>query len=172
MANVMASLGFLPGVVTLLGDLVKCLLAMTLCCLLFRGTTGWIVTMYAGLGCTVGHDFPFWLRFRGGKGVATSSILFIIFSPLWGILANLGGLAVVLASGYLCLAGPVIPLLFMIFMFCTGGVEAGILSLLFTLLALYCHGYDMIGVVEGKTARTDVLGALRRKLGKQRRRDG
>ena len=93
MANIMINLGFFPGILTLLGDLVKCLIAMTICSLLFR-KTGWIVVLYAGLGCTLGHDFPFWRGFKGGKGVAVSSVTFFIYSPLWGLLANIAGMLV------------------------------------------------------------------------------
>ena len=93
MANIMASLGFWPGIATLLGDMVKCLLAMTVCYLLFH-KDGWIVTLYAGFGCTLGHDFPYWRRFRGGKGVATSSTVIVIYSFLWGVLANIAGMLV------------------------------------------------------------------------------
>ena len=38
--------------------------------------------LYAGFGATIGHDFPFWMKFRGGKGVASSSVAFVIFDPL------------------------------------------------------------------------------------------
>ena len=159
MANIMATLGFLPGIVTLLGDLVKCLVGMTIAYLLFR-KTGWIVVLYAGLGCTLGHDFPFWRRFRGGKGVAASSATFLIYSFLWGLLANLAGLLVVLATGYLCLAGLVVPFFFTLFMFCTGQTEAGMLGVVFTLLAFYCHGFDILSIREGKVPRIDLLGAI------------
>ena len=111
MANIMASLGFKPGILTLLGDLLKCILAMAISYLLFR-ESGWIVTMYAGLGCTLGHDFPFWRRFKGGKGVATSSAVIVVYSFLWGLLANIAGMLVTFATKYLCIAGPVIPLFF------------------------------------------------------------
>ena len=166
MANIMASLGFWPGMITLLGDLVKCLAAMTLSYLLFH-KTGWIIVLYAGLGCTLGHDFPFWRGFRGGKGVATSSTVIVIYSFLWGLLANIAGMLVTFATQYLCIAGPVIPLFFTLFMFIQGDVEAGILSIVFSLLALYCHAPSVLGIFSGKTSKTDVLGALLKK-GKKR----
>ncbi|MBO4419063.1 MAG: glycerol-3-phosphate acyltransferase [Oscillospiraceae bacterium] len=162
MANIMASLGFWPGMITLLGDLVKCLAAMTLSYVLFH-KTGWIITMYAGLGCTLGHDFPFWRGFRGGKGVATSSTVIVIYSFLWGLLANIAGMLVTFATQYLCIAGPVIPLFFTLFMFLKGDAEAGILSIVFSLLALYCHSPSILGILSGKTGKTDVLGALLKK---------
>ena len=162
MANIMASLGFWPGIVTLLGDLVKCLAAMTVSYLLFH-RSGWIITMYAGLGCTLGHDFPFWREFRGGKGVATSSAVILIYSFLWGLLANAAGMVVTFATKYLCIAGPVIPLFFTLFMFIQGDVEAGILSIVFSLLALYCHAPSVLGILSGQTSKTDVLGAIFKK---------
>lgn len=166
MANIMASLGFWPGIITLLGDLVKCLAAMTLSYVLFH-KSGWIITMYAGLGCTLGHDFPFWRGFRGGKGVATSSTVIVIYNFLWGLLANIAGMLVTFATQYLCIAGPVIPLFFTLFMFIQGDVEAGILSIVFSLLALYCHSPSILGIFSGKTSKTDVLGALLKKSKKR-----
>ena len=167
MANIMASLGFKPGILTLLGDILKCLAAMGLSWLLFS-KSGWIVSLYAGLGCTLGHDFPFWRRFRGGKGVATSSAAIIVFSPLWGLLANIAGMLVTFLTQYLCIAGPVIPLFFMGFMFLRGNQEAGILGAVFSLLALLCHGPSVLGILRGTTSRTDVLGAIGRKLKKKK----
>ena len=162
MANIMASLGFRLGLITLLGDLLKSLLAMAICSLLFY-RDGWIVTMYAGLGCTLGHDFPFWRRFRGGKGVATTSAVLVIYSVLWGLLANVAGMLVTFATKYLCIAGPVIPLFFTRFLFLKGDVEAGVLSIVFSLLALYCHAPSILGIKSGRTSQTDVLGALLKK---------
>lgn len=166
MANIMASLGFVPGILTLLGDILKCVLAMVISWLLFR-ETGWIVTLYAGLGCTLGHDFPFWRGFRGGKGVATSSAVIVVYSFLWGLLANIAGMLVTFATKYLCIAGPVIPLFFMGFMFLRGDTEAGILAAVLSALALLCHGPSVIGIFHGKTGRTDVLGAIAKKFKKK-----
>lgn len=167
MANIMINLGFVPGIITLLGDLVKCLIAMTISCLLFREKPGWIVTLYAGFGCTLGHDFPFWRRFRGGKGVAVSSITFFIFSPLWGLLANIAGMLVAFITQHLNIAGPVIPLFFTLFMFLKGEVEAGILGVVFSLLSIFCNLPTIIGIFNGTTSKTDVLGAIKKKFQKK-----
>ena len=166
MANIMASLGFVPGICTLIGDLCKCIFAMTAAWLLFK-QTGWIVTLYAGLGCTLGHDFPFWRRFRGGKGVATTSAVIVVYSFLWGLLANIAGMLVTFATQYLCIAGPVIPLFFTLFMALRGDWEAAALSVVFSGLALYCHSGSILGIRKGSTSKTDVLGAIARKLKKK-----
>ena len=166
MANIMATLGFVPGILVLAGDIVKTALAIVISWLLFRDA-GWIVVLYAGLGATLGHDFPLWRGFRGGKGVVTTNLAITVYSPLWGVIANLLGAAIVAATQYLCLAGPACPAVFAVIMFLRGEGEAGVLSLVLTALALYCHGKSIRGMFDGTTSRTDVLGALKKKLFKK-----
>ena len=164
MANIMASLGFVPGILTLAGDLLKCAAAGLISFALFR-EQGWIVTLYAGLGCTLGHDFPFWRRFKGGKGVATTSMAIVLYSFLPGLAANIAGMLTVFATKYLCIGGPVIPLVFTGIMFYTDDREAGWIGAALTVLSVLAHGGAMLHIRSGKTKKTDVLGKLFRKRG-------
>lgn len=166
MANIMSSLGFVPGIITLLGDLLKCAAAAVISFLIFRDE-GWIVTLYAGTGCTLGHDFPFWRGFKGGKGVATSSAVLVIYDFVWALIAHIAGMLVTFTTKYLCIAGPVIPLFFTVFMFIKGDTEAAILSIVFSALALLCHLPSVFGIFKGTTSQTDVLGALMKKFRKK-----
>lgn len=60
-----------------------------------------LLSPVAGLGAILGHTFTPWLRFRGGKGVATTIGAFAVVSPLAG-LAGLGCYALVLlTTGYI-----------------------------------------------------------------------
>lgn len=96
----------------------KGLAAATLLCDAFKGTVAVLVTAYvagydvalvAGLGAFIGHLFPVWLKFKGGKGVATYIGLLIglawpaalIFIGIWLIVAWLtrySSLAALIAS--------------------------------------------------------------------------
>ena len=166
MANIMASLGFVPGILVLLGDIFKCILAVVVSRLVFKGS-GTIIGLYAGLGCTLGHDFPFWRRFRGGKGVATSSAAITLYTPLWSLIAHLFGILLTFTTKYLCLAGVIIPIVYGICMLFLRNWEAAILAGVFTLLAVFCHGSSILGIRKGTTSKTDVWAALKKKLGKK-----
>ena len=163
MANIMASLGFVPGIITLAGDIGKCIAAALISYACFH-EAGNIVCLYAGLGCTLGHDFPFWRGFRGGKGVATTSIAIALFSFPPGLLANIVGMLAVFATRYLCIGGPLIPLAFAAFMLMGGNKEAALLSFLLTGLSVRAHYSAMQGIRTGSTKKVDVIAAIKKKF--------
>jgi glycerol-3-phosphate acyltransferase PlsY len=68
-ANVTRSAGFVAGLLTLLLDAGKGYAAVWLAGRVAPGHMGW--AMAAAAAAVVGHVFPVWLDFRGGKGVAT-----------------------------------------------------------------------------------------------------
>lgn len=72
--NVLRVMGKKAGAIVFFGDFFKAVFAMAIAQLLFgRGegaANAALWAMYAGLGVTLGHNFPFYLKFRGGKGIA------------------------------------------------------------------------------------------------------
>jgi acyl phosphate:glycerol-3-phosphate acyltransferase len=69
------------GVATLLLDAAKGMAAVLLARTLFGGPHRALVMTTAAFFAVVGHLFPVWLKFRGGKGVATSLGSFILLTP-------------------------------------------------------------------------------------------
>jgi len=78
--NVARVAGPVAGILTLLLDAAKGALAVYLAGRLSEQSSTWM--MIAGLCALVGHCFPIWLGFRGGKGVATAAGVFLVLSPL------------------------------------------------------------------------------------------
>lgn len=92
--NVYRTLGRKVGILTLIGDCLKGLIPV-LAAKWIGLPDVWIAAV--GLTAFLGHIFPVFLRFRGGKGVATALGVFLAASPL-AVLAALGVFIVVLVS--------------------------------------------------------------------------
>ena len=96
-ANILRVIGKGPATATLLLDAVKGFLPTILArqaCLLPAGW--WIIAV--GLAAIIGHTFSIFLKFKGGKGVATSLGVLIGLSPLTALFVLLVWLAVFAAS--------------------------------------------------------------------------
>jgi glycerol-3-phosphate acyltransferase PlsY len=98
--NVSRRAGKAAGVLTLVLDALKgaaaVLIAQT-----FSGN-GWVVTA-AAIAVIVGHIFPLWLGFRGGKGVATGAGTFLMLMPVALLCAGVIFVAIVLFTRYVSL---------------------------------------------------------------------
>jgi len=77
--NVLRSMGKWPAAVTLLGDIMKGALAVALG--RYLGADVFHEGLF-GIAAILGHNFSIFLKFRGGKGVATSLGVLLIYSPV------------------------------------------------------------------------------------------
>jgi len=100
-ANVLRIVGKRAAALTLLGDLLKGFLP-TLAALLLGGSD--LLVAGVGLAAVLGHNWSVYLRFAGGKGVATSFGALLAMTPLPAILGFLVWLGVVLVFRYTSLA--------------------------------------------------------------------
>lgn len=90
------------GVVTLLLDASKGLGSVLLAATLFPGEP--VLPFLAGFGAVAGHIFPVWLRFKGGKGVATGLGAFALLMPKTIVLALVLFLLVLVVFRFVALA--------------------------------------------------------------------
>ena len=153
MANIMANLGKKAGFFVLFGDVTKTLIAFGVAWLLAGSLLGRETFLWAGLGTVLGHNFPFWKKFRGGKGVAVTCTWLIFFMPLWGTVSCIAGGAVVLATGYLPLGAVLIPFFGTCFAFFLQKTMAGIFFLLAFLLMLSRHYRGLLRIARGTEER-------------------
>lgn len=82
--NSLRVLGKKAGAIVLFCDIIKTGLAITLVRFLFREQYGdiiYLLALYAGAGSILGHNFPFYLGFKGGKGIACTAGLILFFHP-------------------------------------------------------------------------------------------
>ena len=82
--NTLRTLGTKAGLIVLLGDIMKCILAIVLTNLLFRNSHTdeiYLLKICAAAGAILGHNFPFYLHFKGGKGIAATAGMILSFHP-------------------------------------------------------------------------------------------
>lgn len=157
MANILRQFGIKWAAVTLLGDFLKTALPCFLCRYLLFRSLGPSAILYTGLGVALGHGFPFWHKFRGGRGVAVTCTYILLVSPFWGLIANLVGLCIVVATGYLALGALAIPTLFLIPVFLKFGLEAGLVALAGVAVIFFLHRDSIRKIFAQTEKKVDLL---------------
>ena len=119
--NATRMLGKKAGIITAVGDISKVFLAALICWGIYKDaapTT--LIFLCSGLGTVLGHNYPFYLSFRGGKGVATTCgvIISLFFLPnncwIMTIIGVITFFGVLYATGYAALASLVLVTEFLI----------------------------------------------------------
>ena len=166
--NMLRTLGTKAGVITFVGDCLKCVLAVLVALALFKDSHQDMVPLlklYAAAGTILGHNYPFYLGFRGGKGIAATAGLGLAFDGIMCILGYITFIVVFLATHYVSLgslmvyAGLVIEIVIFGQMGHFGMTqpllnELYILAYLLAVLALWKHRQNIVRLVHGEERKT------------------
>jgi len=150
--NITRVFGLKTGVFVLSADILKAIAAFALCSQIFAftGTPGLLLGFYAGFGTVLGHDFPFFLKFKGGRGIASS--VGVMFCVDWraGLIIAAIGVALIAATRYVSLGSVTMLALFPIFtLFMGKGAEAVLLAFILAALAIYQHKGNIRRLLNG-----------------------
>ena len=154
--NVLRTLGWLPSVLTLAGDCLKGYLA----CLAGRYLAGDLGMLLGGLFAVQGHDFPAFMGFRGGKGIATSLGLIIAINPWMALALLLVQIIAVALTRYMSIASLITTISFPVLTaIMKHGKENYALFVIFALvlaaLSLFGHRGNIKRLIEGDENRLD-----------------
>lgn len=166
--NTIRVLGTKAGLLVLAGDILKCILAILLCGALFDASHPqevYLLKLYAAAGAILGHNFPFYLHFKGGKGIAATAGLILSFHPYFipvGVILFFGAF---LTTHYVSLGSLLVYAGLMIQMVICGQAglfhapqailnEMYILTAFLTALAYYKHRGNIVRLVRGQERKT------------------
>lgn len=149
--NVLRTLGVRTAVLAMVLDAVKGTLAVLVA---QRLTSGVTPPVAAGLASMIGHVYPVWLRFRGGKGVATAAGAFAVLTP--AALGVAGGvfLLVVSLTRFISVGSMVAALTLAVWTIVSGApAVVGVGASLAALMVLVGHRANLSRLVAGTERR-------------------
>ena len=161
--NTLRVLGVKAGVITFIGDFLKAVLAVFFAWLLFRERFPGeikVLQMYAGLGTALGHNYPFYLNFKGGKGIASTAGFIFACVPLLGPVCVLLFAGAVVFTKYVSLGSILAAVGFLVQIFLFGQLgwlkvpaeflpEVYALGVIFGGMALWRHRANMKRLLNG-----------------------
>ena len=166
--NTLRVLGTRAGVLVLFGDIAKCILAIVISGFIFDKTHPdmiYLLKIYAAAGAILGHNFPFYLRFKGGKGIAATAGMILAFHPYFIPVAVILFFGIFFTTHYVSLGSLVLYLGFFIEMVVLGQmgvfgmtqsllIELYVVTAALTVMAYYKHRENIKRLINGTERKT------------------
>ncbi|MGI9500095.1 MAG: glycerol-3-phosphate 1-O-acyltransferase PlsY [Geminicoccaceae bacterium] len=111
------------------------------------------MAVVAGLGAVIGHCFPVWLKFNGGKGVATAAGVILTMTPLAGLLALVVFIIIVTLSRYVSLGSVLAAVGAAPIAYLLGQIQAAELYLLIAVVIICKHHANLRRLFAGEEAK-------------------
>ena len=160
--NALRVLGARAGAVVFAGDVLKTLIPCAIVRILFssRPEAAYAFMLYTGLGVTLGHNFPFYLNFKGGKGIAVMAALFAAVDWRLALVCFLVFAGIVGTTRFVSQGSLAIAAVFSIWNIVMGGTgayglsggfytEYCVLSLIITAMAFWRHRANIKRLLNG-----------------------
>ncbi len=170
--NALRVLGTKAGLIVLLGDCLKCIIAVVAARLLFGASHPdmvYLLCLYAATGAILGHNFPFYMGFKGGKGIAATAGLILSFHPYFVVMGVVVFFGIFFTTHYVSLGSLLVYAGFMIEMVVCGqlGVFEGMsqaqlyemyaIAAFLTIMAYWKHRENIKRLLHGEERKTYLL---------------
>jgi len=157
--NVVRVMGTKAGIFVLISDLLKGVLAVWL----GRLIGGDLLAVSAGFLVVVGHNWPVLLKFKGGKGVATSLGVGLMISPQNALICLGIAIVVIIVTKYVSLASLIgIPIWTLLLVIRNHNYLYIYLGIALSLLAIYKHRSNIQRIFKGTESKVNIKNKLNR----------
>lgn len=157
--NVLRVLGKLSSLCTFLGDALKgfipVLVLKYLVCPGMPEVNSQFAQLLIGFGAVLGHDYPFFLKFKGGKGISTSAAVMMAFDWRIGLCAFITFVVIVVLTRYVSLGSCILSVGFIVEMWILhpGRPELLVMACLFAWFAVYRHRANIKRLINGTESK-------------------
>lgn len=167
--NTLRVLGTRAGLIVLAGDCLKCMAAIWVVRLIFGSSnpdTIYLLSLYAAAGAILGHNYPFYMGFKGGKGIAATAGLILAFHPYFIVMGVVIFFGIFFTTHYVSLGSLLVYLGLIIEMVVCGqmGLFAGMsqaqlyemyaLTLALAVMAYWKHRENIVRLIHGNERKT------------------
>ena len=161
--NMLRTMGVKAGLITFFGDVMKTIAAVLICLAIFyrrdvNPEMLQLIKIYAATGAILGHNFPFYLGFKGGKGIACTAGMIITLDPTMVAIGLVIFFGIFFTTHYVSLGSICLYISFFIETVIMGylnygmfksitpriAIECDIVVALLTAMALYRHRQNMV----------------------------
>ena len=167
--NALRVLGTKAGLIVFAGDCLKCILAVVLIRILFGKTYQdmiYLLCIYTAAGAILGHNFPFYMGFKGGKGIAATAGFVLSFHPTFipvGILLFFGPFFI---THYVSLGSLLVYVGFVTQLIISGQlglfgdmsqahlIEMYVVAFLLAVMAFWKHRANIVRLIHGEENKT------------------
>lgn len=167
--NTLRVLGTKAGLIVLAGDILKTMLAIFIVKLVFGPSYPdmvYLLMLYTAAGAILGHNYPFYLGFKGGKGIASTAGLILSFHPWFILVGVIAFFGTFFLTHYVSLGSLLVYLCFMIQLIVCGQTgffaemsqaaiyEMYIVGAFLMAMAYWRHRSNIVKLVKGEERKT------------------
>ncbi len=167
--NALRVLGTKAGLIVFAGDCLKCILAVVLIRVLFGESYGdsiYLLCIYTAAGAILGHNFPFYMGFKGGKGIAATAGLILSFHPTFIPMGVILFFGTFFLTHYVSLGSLLVYTGFMIQLIISGQcglfgsmsqaelIEMYIVAFFLAVMAFWKHRENIVRLLHGEERKT------------------
>lgn len=174
--NALRVMGTKAGLIVLAGDCLKCIAAVVIVRLIYGGSHQdiiYLLCLYTGAGAVLGHNFPFYMNFKGGKGIAATAGLILSFHPYFIVMGVVVFFGIFLTTHLVSLGSLLVYAGFVVEMVICGQmglfgeigetisqsqlIEMYVISVLLAAMAYWRHRENIVRLLQGNERKTYLL---------------